>query len=210
MDTLLLPFSPRFILLTICGVVTALLLAVGIFDRKVFNLVLIPIVIFGALTLLGIRDLTQKNHAVLRNYPISAHIRFLLEEIRPEMRQYFFESEKDGMPFSRDTRALVYQRAKMVLDKRPFGTQEDVYKEGYEWMHHSMAPKAHTGTEFRITIGGPECTKPYSASVFNISAMSFGALRPNAVRALNARAKTSGFAQGTGQGRVRPAHRQNS
>ena len=79
---------------------------------------------------------------MLRNYPISAHIRFLLEEIRPEMRQYFFESEKDGMPFSRDTRALVYQRAKMVLDKRPFGTQEDVYRDGYEWMHHSMAPKA--------------------------------------------------------------------
>ena len=83
----------------------------------------------------------QKSHAVLRNYPISAHIRFLLEEIRPEMRQYFFESEKDGMPFSRDTRALVYQRAKMVLDKRPFGTQEDVYRDGYEWMHHSVAPK---------------------------------------------------------------------
>ena len=80
---------------------------------------------------------------MLRNYPISAHIRFLLEEIRPEMRQYFFESEKDGMPFSRDTRALVYQRAKMVLDKRPFGTQEDVYRDGYQWMHHSMAPKPH-------------------------------------------------------------------
>ena len=147
METLLLPFSPRYIILTICAVVTALLLGIGIFDHnpKVWEVVLIPIVIFGALTLLGIRDLTQKSHAVLRNYPISAHIRFLLEEIRPEMRQYFFESEKDGMPFSRDTRALVYQRAKMVLDKRPFGTQEDVYKEGYEWMHHSMSPKAHAG-----------------------------------------------------------------
>ena len=110
-------------------------------NPKIWELLLVPIVIFGALTLLGIRDLMQKNHAVLRNYPISAHIRFLLEEIRPEMRQYFFESEKDGMPFSRDTRALVYQRAKMVLDKRPFGTQEDVYRDGYEWMHHSMAPK---------------------------------------------------------------------
>ena len=144
METLLLPFSPRYIILTICAVVTALLVGIGIFDAKlkVWELLLIPIVIFGALTLLGIRDLTQKNHAVLRNYPISAHIRFLLEEIRPEMRQYFFESEKDGMPFSRDTRALVYQRAKMVLDKRPFGTQEDVYRDGYEWMHHSMAPKA--------------------------------------------------------------------
>ena len=143
METLLLPFSPRFIVLTICAVVTALLLGIGIFDHnpKAFDVVLIPILIFGALTLLGIRDLLQKSHAVLRNYPISAHMRFLLEEIRPEMRQYFFESEKDGMPFSRDTRAVVYQRAKMVLDKRPFGTQEDVYRDGYEWMHHSMAPK---------------------------------------------------------------------
>ncbi|HMH98840.1 MAG TPA: FMN-binding glutamate synthase family protein, partial [Bradyrhizobium sp.] len=96
METLMLPFSPRFIVLTICAVVTALLLGIGIFDRKVLDLVLIPIVIFGALTMLGIRDLLQENHAVLRNYPISAHIRFLLEEIRPEMRQYFFESEKDG------------------------------------------------------------------------------------------------------------------
>src|SRR3954466_5188387 len=178
METLLLPFSPRFIILTVCAVVTALLLAIGIFDHnpKAGEVVLLPVIVFGALTLLGIRDLTQKSHAVLRNYPISAHIRFLLEEIRPEMRQYFFESEKDGMPFSRDTRALVYQRAKMVLDKRPFGTQEDVYKEGYEWMHHAMSPKAHTGGEFRVNIGGPDCTRPYSASVLNISAMSFGAL----------------------------------
>ena len=189
METLLLPFSPRFIILTICAVVTALLLGLGIVDRKVFDLVLMPILIFGGLTVLGIRDLMQKNHAVLRNYPISAHLRFLLEEIRPEMRQYFFESEKDGMPFSRDTRAVVYQRAKMVLDKRPFGTQEDVYRDGYEWIHHSVAPKARAEEKFRLTIGGPDCTKPYSASVFNISAMSFGALSPNAVRALNAGAQ---------------------
>ena len=125
------------------------------------------------------------------------------------MRQYFFESEKDGMPFSRDTRALVYQRAKMVLDKRPFGTQEDVYREGYEWMHHSMAPKAHSGEKFRVTIGGPDCAKPYSASVFNISAMSFGALSPNAVRALNAGAKKGDFAHDTGEGGVSPYHREN-
>ena len=209
METLMLPFSPRFIVLTICAVVTALLLGVGIVDRKVFDLVLIPLVIFGALTLLGIRDLTQKSHAVLRNYPISAHLRFLLEEIRPEMRQYFFESEKDGMPFSRDTRAVIYQRAKMVLDKRPFGTQEDVYREGYEWIHHSVAPKVRAEQKFRITIGGPDCKKPYSASVFNISAMSFGALSPNAVRALNAGAKKGGFAHDTGEGGVSPYHREN-
>jgi glutamate synthase domain-containing protein 2 len=209
METLLLPFSPRFIVLTICAVVTALLLGLGIVDHKVFDLVLIPMLVFAALTLLGIRDLTQKNHAVLRNYPISAHLRFLLEEIRPEMRQYFFESEKDGMPFSRDTRAVIYQRAKMVLDKRPFGTQEDVYREGYEWMHHSVAPKAHAGEKFRVSIGGPDCARPYSASVFNISAMSFGALSPNAVRALNAGARKGDFAHDTGEGGVSPYHREN-
>ncbi|MDE2243903.1 MAG: FMN-binding glutamate synthase family protein, partial [Bradyrhizobium sp.] len=209
METLLLPFSPRFIVLTICGVVTALLLGIGIVDHKVLKLIAIPFVIFGALTLLGFRDLTQKSHAVLRNYPISAHLRFLLEEIRPEMRQYFFESEKDGMPFSRDTRAVIYQRAKMVLDKRPFGTQIDIYREGYEWMHHSVAPKPHATEKFRITIGGPDCKKPYSASVFNISAMSFGALSPNAVRALNAGAKKGGFAHDTGEGGVSPYHREN-
>src|SRR3954469_17182 len=209
METLLLPFSPRFIILTICAVVTALLIGIGIVDRKVFDLVLVPILIFGSLTALGIRDLTQKSHAVLRNYPISAHLRFLLEEIRPEMRQYFFESEKDGMPFSRDTRAVIYQRAKMVLDKRPFGTQEDVYRDGYEWIHHSVAPKARAEEKFRLKIGGPDCTKPYSASVFNISAMSFGALSPNAVRALNAGAKKGGFAHDTGEGGVSPYHREN-
>src|SRR6202161_2596671 len=209
METLMLPFSPRFIILTICSVVTALLLGIGIVDHKVLGLVVIPIVIFGALTLLGIRDLTQKSHAVLRNYPISAHLRFLREEIRPEMRQYFFESEKDGMPFSRDTRAVIYQRAKMVLDKRPFGTQEGVYREGYEWMHHSMAPNPHAEEKFRITIGGPDCKKPYSASIFNISAMSFGALSQNAILALNGGAKKGNFAHDTGEGGYSPYHREN-
>ena len=208
METLLLPFSPRFIVLTICAVITALLIGEVIFDPEWFDFLLIPIIIFGGLTVLGIRDVMQKPHAVLRNYPISAHIRFLLEEIRPEMRQYFFESEKDGMPFSRDTRAVVYQRAKMVLDKRPFGTQEDVYREGYEWMHHSVAPKVSSGEKFRVTVGGPDCAKPYSLSVFNISAMSFGALSPNAVRALNAGAKKGGFAHDTGEGGVSPYHRE--
>ncbi len=209
METLLLPFSPRFIILTICAVVTALFVAEVIFDPEWFDFLLIPILIFGGLTVLGVRDVMQKSHAVLRNYPISAHIRFLLEEIRPEMRQYFFESEKDGMPFSRDIRAVVYQRAKMVLDKRPFGTQEDVYREGYEWMHHSVAPTTSAGEKFRVTIGGPDCAKPYSASVFNISAMSFGSLSPNAVRSLNAGAKKGEFAHDTGEGGVSPYHREN-
>src|SRR5882757_873963 len=188
METLMIPFSPRFIILTICCVVTVLLIGLGIHDPKIVKVVIIPILIFGGLSLLGFRDLLQQNHAVLRNYPISAHIRFLLEEIRPEMRQYFFESEKDGMPFS---------------------TQENIYAEGYEWMHHSMAPRPHASEKFRITIGGPDCAKPYSASVFNISAMSFGALSPNAVRALNTGAKKGGFAHDTGEGGVSPYHREN-
>src|ERR1700716_2817703 len=161
METLMLPFSPRFIVLTICGVVTALLIGLGIVDRKVFDLVLIPILIFGGLTALGIRVLLQQNHAILRNYPIAAHLRFLLEEIRPEMRQYFFEGEKDGTPFSRDQRAVVYQRAKMVLDKRPFGTQYDVYGEGFEWIRPSMMPQPVAAAPFRITVGGPDCGRPY-------------------------------------------------
>ena len=101
----------------------------------------IPLVVFGILTTIGLGDLAQKRHAVLRNYPILAHLRFLIEEIRPEIRQYFFESETDGAPFSRDHRALVYQRAKMQLDKSPFGTQLDYTRSGYEWLRHSFAPR---------------------------------------------------------------------
>jgi glutamate synthase domain-containing protein 2 len=210
MQNFTLLLSPRFIILTLCICITALLVAAAIYyDFRHIFLFAIPIAIFGSLSALGIHDMLQKSHAVLRNYPISAHIRFLLEEIRPEMRQYFFESEKDGKPFSRDTRAVVYQRAKMVLDKRPFGTQEDVYAQGYEWMNHSVAPKPPADEHFRVIIGGPDCTKPYSASVFNISAMSFGALSPNAVRALNAGAKKGNFAHDTGEGGVSPYHREN-
>src|SRR6516225_8794899 len=186
---LALPFTPRFIVLTLCIAVTALCVGTAAAQAGWLGPLSVPIALFGGLSILGIHDLVQKRHAVLRNYPISAHLRFLLEELRPEMRQYFFESEKDGRPLSRDKRAVVYQRAKMQRDKRPFGTQEEIYREGYEWMHHSVAPKMRSSEKFRITIGGPDCTKPYSASVFNISAMSFGALSPNAVRALNAGAR---------------------
>ncbi|SKA09893.1 Glutamate synthase domain-containing protein 2 [Enhydrobacter aerosaccus] len=159
------------------------------------------------LLLLGVYDMIQERHAVLRNYPIAAHLRFILEAIRPEMRQYFFEDEKDGLPFSRDKRSIVYQRAKMVLDVRPFGTNYNVYGEGFEWVNHSMAPKPMSKEPFRITVGGPECSKPYSASVFNISAMSFGALSANAIRALNEGARLGGFAHDTGEGGYSPYHR---
>src|SRR5215813_12339719 len=165
--------------------------------------------LFAALAVVGVRDLTQSRHAILRNYPIIAHLRFIFEKIRPEMRQYFFEDDKDGLPFPRDKRAIVYQRAKGVLDKRPFGTQYDVYANRYEWMHHSIAPKPAAPEAFRILIGGPDCSQPYLASVFNISAMSFGSLSANAVRALNRGAKMGNFAHDTGEGGLSPYHREH-
>ena len=208
MDVLLLPFHRRFVIYTLSIVFTVLLVALTWRDRGLLPYLALPIAVFAGLALLGTVDLIQTRHAVLRNYPISAHLRFLLESIRPEMRQYFFEDEKQGMPFSRDKRAIVYQRAKKALDKRPFGTQYDVYADGYEWLRHSMAPRQHAADQFRVTIGGPDCAKPYSASVFNISAMSFGALSPNAIRALNGGAKKNHFAHDTGEGGLSPYHRE--
>lgn len=161
----------------------------------------------GALTALGARDLTQKRHSVLRNYPVIGHMRFLLESIRPEIRQYMLESDRDEEPFSRESRALVYQRAKGVEDKRPFGTTENVYSSGYAWITHSAAPVHITDSDFRIKIGGPDCRQPYAASLFNISAMSFGSLSANAILALNTGAKKGVFAHDTGEGSVSKYHR---
>jgi glutamate synthase domain-containing protein 2 len=167
-----------------------------------------PMVVAGALVAVGIHDLTQTKRAILRNYPIIGHLRFFFEKIRPEMRQYFFEADTDGRPFPREKRAIVYQRAKKQLDKKPFGTQGEVYQEGHEWMLHSMAPVALAKDLFRVTIGGPQCKQPYSASVLNISAMSYGALSANAIRALNSGAKRGSFAHDTGEGGVSPYHRE--
>ncbi len=170
---------------------------------------LVALAVTGGLSALGLRDLFHPTHAVLRNYPIAAHLRFMLESIRPEMRQYFFEDEKHGTPFSRDKRAVVYQRAKMQLDKRPFGTQYDVYKDGFEWLQHSMAAKPPAHHSPRIVIGGPDCAQPYATSLLNISAMSFGSLSANAIKALNKGAKDGGFAQDTGEGGLSPHHREH-
>jgi glutamate synthase domain-containing protein 2 len=167
-------------------------------------LVLICLAVLG----LGVHDLTETSHAVLRNYPVAAHLRFLLEHIRPEMRQYFFEGDKDGAPFARDQRAIVYQRAKQALDKRPFGTQYNVYEEQYEWLHHSIAPKTTAPLEKLRVLIGPGTASPYAASLLNISAMSFGALSANAILALNKGAQKGGFYHDTGEGGVSPFHRQ--
>jgi glutamate synthase domain-containing protein 2 len=165
------------------------------------------VLVFGGLSALGLRDVTQTFSAVRRNYPIIGHLRFALEKIRPEIRQYFIESDTEATPFSRAQRSLVYARAKGETDKRPFGTQLDVQAPAYEWLNHSMAPTRVAGHDFRIAIGGPDCARPYSASVLNISAMSFGALSANAIQALNAGAKQGGFAHDTGEGSISRWHR---
>ena len=167
-----------------------------------------PALTLAGLGLLGIRDLLQTHHAILRNYPVIGHVRFMLESIRPEIRQYLIEGDQDEMPFSREARSLVYQRAKGVEDKRPFGTIEHVYEAGYAWVTHSVAPKHITQTDFRVRIGGPDCKQPYNASIYNISAMSFGALSGNAILALNKGAKAGRFAHDTGEGSISKYHRE--
>jgi glutamate synthase domain-containing protein 2 len=162
--------------------------------------------VLGALAALGWRDVRQTRHAILRNYPVIGHLRFLLEFIRPEIRQYFVESDHEQAPFSRQQRSLVYQRAKGEPDKRPFGTQLDVHAAGYEWLNHSMAPTKLESHDFRVQVGADRA-QPYSASVFNISAMSFGALSANAILALNAGARRGGFAHDTGEGSISAHHR---
>lgn len=167
----------------------------------------VSFLLFAALSLLGLHDLFQSRHSILRNYPVVGHMRFLFEGIRPEIRQYLIESDQDEEPFSRDARSIVYQRAKGVEDKRPFGTRKRVYDAGYSWLTHSMQPVHITDTDFRTTIGGPQCTQPYNASIYNISAMSFGALSANAIQALNTGARMGGFAQDTGEGGISRYHR---
>ncbi|QWD71829.1 FMN-binding glutamate synthase family protein [Polynucleobacter sp. MG-5-Ahmo-C2] len=178
--------------------------AVGLFINPV---AWYPLAIFGLLTILGIHDRLQTRHAVLRNYPILGHMRFLLEFIRPEIRQYFIEGDNDKTPFSRSQRTLVYSRSKAVSDKRPFGTTLDVMAPGYQWINQSLAPTHLSNYDFRIEIGSKDCTQKYSASIFNISAMSFGALSANAVMALNLGAKKGNFAHDTGEGSISRYHR---
>ena len=163
---------------------------------------------FAGLAALGTFDLVQTRHAILRNYPVLGHMRFLFEGIRPEIRQYLIENDADEEPFSREARSLVYQRAKGVEDKRPFGTRRRVYDAGYEWLTHSAVPIHIDDHDFRVPVGGPDCKQPYDISLFNISAMSFGALSANAILALNQGAKKGGFAHDTGEGGISRYHRQ--
>ncbi|PRC93616.1 FMN-binding glutamate synthase family protein [Solimicrobium silvestre] len=190
---------------------TTLLLsgAIFIFSLLFFNVhesISWLLVISAALICIGVHDIIQTKSSILRNYPILAHFRFLFELIRPEIRQYFLEEDTSPNPFSRNQRSIVYQRAKQQLDKRPFGTQLDVYQAGYEWIGHSITPAPITTHDFRITIGADRA-QPYSASIFNISAMSFGALSANAIRALNQGAHKGNFMHDTGEGSISRYHR---
>lgn len=170
------------------------------------ELVLVPLV------LLGVWDLVQTRHSILRNFPILGHFRFLIEGVGSEMHQYLVESNTDGRPFNRDTRSLIYQRAKKAADKKPFGTELDVYENGYTWLAHSITPRPMPEDpvgDLRVEVGGPQCARPYSLSVLNVSAMSFGALSANAVRALNRGARAGRFAHDTGEGGISRYHREH-
>ena len=170
--------------------------------------VLWSLTLTAPIILLGFYDLSQKRQTILRNFPVLGHFRYMLEAIRPEIMQYFVETDTQGRPINRMFRSLIYQRAKDVTDTVPFGTQMDVYRSGYEWMDHSMyaLDESKIDTKPRIAVGGKHCTQPYSASLLNVSAMSYGSLSKNAVLALNKGAKIGGFAQNTGEGSISPFH----
>ena len=199
-------YPVRYTVWLLCGIAAAAFTADWLLKGQPRDL--LPALLFLLLTLLGWRDRLQTKRAVLRNYPVIGHLRFFLEYIRPEIRQYFIESDSEAEPFSRQQRSLVYQRAKGDPDKRPFGTQLDVGATGYEWINHSLVPTQLPGHDFRVLIGEGRA-QPYEASVFNISAMSFGALSANAILALNAGAKKGHFAHDTGEGSISVHHRQH-
>jgi len=161
------------------------------------------VLVFGAM---GYKDLNQSSHTILRNYPVLGRMRYFFESVRPELRQYFVESDQEENPYSRERRSIIYQRAKDVLATMPFGTRHDVYGVGYTWIAHSLQPKHPEPSAGRIMVGEGRCKQPYSASIFNISAMSYGSLSSNAVLALNRGAQMSNFAHNTGEGGVSPYH----
>lgn len=192
----------QFILISL--IIVGIITAVSLLVHPVWWLFFI----FGPLIIVGIYDMIQYKHSIRRNFPVIGHLRYLLEKIRPEIMQYFVETDTQGRPFHRIYRSLIYQRAKNISDTTPFGTQMDVYKTGYEWIEHSMYAihKKEMQLYPRITIGGADCKQPYSASLLNISAMSYGSLSSNAVEAMNRGARIGGFAQNTGEGGVSPYH----
>ena len=192
-------------------IITAIIiitLSIGI--SVVWKPIMWSLLLFGPLIIIGFYDITQTKHTIKKNFPVIGNVRYILEKIRPEIMQYFVETDTQGRPINRLKRSLVYQRSKKETDTTPFGTQLDVYATGYEWMAHSIYAKDGHEMDLtpRILIGGKDCTKPYSSSILNISAMSFGSLSKNAVLAMNGGAKKGNFAQNTGEGGISPYHLQ--
>jgi glutamate synthase domain-containing protein 2 len=187
--------------LVVLGALTTLAAAVGGAGWWVLLALLV------LLLLIGVHDVVQKKHSILRNYPVLGHMRFLMEDVRPELQQYFIERNWDGRPFDRDTRSSIYQRAKNLKEEQPFGTERDVDAPGYEYLVHSTRPVDPPDDPPRVLIGGKDCAHPYSMALMNVSAMSFGALSANALRALNQGAAKGGFAHDTGEGGLSDYHR---
>jgi len=188
-----------------------LILAIALMGITLIAGLLLPITLWSMLVsapilVLGFYDFFQTRHSIRRNFPLFGRWRYWLELIRPEINQYFIESNLDGAPFSREQRSIVYQRAKNELDSVPFGMQHNMYEAGYEWINHSLSPKELEASHLRVKVGGPDCIQPYDSSILNISAMSFGSISKNAVLALNGAAKDGNFAHNTGEGGISPYH----
>jgi glutamate synthase domain-containing protein 2 len=189
----------------IISVITVLLILVWAYF---WLYALIALFLVGPVIYMGIADIVQKQQSIRRNFPLLGRLRYVFEDFRPKIQQYFVESDTDGSPINRNDRSVIYQRAKKQIDTTPFGTQLNVYAEGYEWMSHSIVPLDFHKIDHhpRVLIGNKDCKQPYKASILNISAMSFGSLSSHAVEALNSGAKIGGFAHNTGEGGLSPYH----
>lgn len=200
---------PNMRLKFIVGAILALL-AVAIPVYFGYYNALWALIIIVPLVVMGVYDMMQAKHAIRRNFPLLGRLRYTMETLRPAIQQYFIENDLNGRPFSRRNRSLIYQRAKQEKETVPFGTQVDVYDEGYEWMVHSAYPNDPEGLieHPRVKVGGKDCKHPYDLSLYNVSAMSYGSLSGNAVEALNKGAKKGGFAHNTGEGGISPYHKQ--
>lgn len=190
------------------GVIILCVFALFAKTRHIYASFDILIAFLTILFIVGLYDLLQKKHSILRNFPVLGHMRFILEFLRPEIQQYFIANDTEEKPFDRDQRTIIYERAKGVEDTIAFGTDNDISAPGYEWVVHSLAPEHPEDVDPRITIGNFQCKQPYSASRLNISAMSYGAISKNATMALNKGAKLGNFSQNTGEGGLTEYHLQ--
>ncbi|MGH3563052.1 MAG: glutamate synthase-related protein, partial [Mycobacterium sp.] len=196
----------RFVAFAAVGVVAIIAGVATAFTSWAWLWLAVPAALLFAL---GVYDLVQPRHSVLRNYPVLGHMRYLLEKLRPELQQYFIELDYDGRPYDRERRSIIYERAKGIHSEQAFGTERDIDEVGYEHLAHSVAPAPMPDQPPRVLVGGPDCSRPYSMALLNVSAMSFGALSANAIRALNKGAALGGFAHDTGEGGLTPYHLEN-